>query len=128
MKGCKILVAEDEAIIALDLKIILETHSFVVIGTARTYEGVAKRIKEHSPDLLISTISLKNSKDYFDKIVALQKEYKFSVLFLSSHLSTEKYKEKCDTHFFNFIKKPFDSEILISTINSFKGIKSNEQT
>lgn len=103
METPKVLIAEDESIIALDIRRTLETRQFNVIGTARTYNGVEKRVKEESPDFLITSMSLKKSTEYLDKIVNLQKQYNFKVVFLSAQLNAGKIK-KFDSSSFGFIK------------------------
>jgi DNA-binding NtrC family response regulator len=116
----EILVAEDESIIALDIKTILTAQSYAVIGTERTYAGIELRVTDHSPDLLITSLSLKNSKDYFEKIVTLQSKYKFKVLFLSAAMNLLQYKNKCDSSYFSFLQKPFEPDNLISSIKSLQ--------
>jgi DNA-binding NtrC family response regulator len=113
----KIVVAEDEAIIALDIKSILNSYSYSVIDTVRSFNDVSKIVKEHPPDLLITSLTLKNSADYFDKIVSLQKEYNFYVLFLSGSMRLSEYQNKCDSNYFFFLNKPFDSKSLLESIN-----------
>jgi len=120
----KVFIAENEAIIALDIKSILAANSFYVIGTCRTYNGVARIVKEQSPDLLITSLHINKEHDYFDKIVSLQKEYNFFVLFLSAIVDVSKFKAKYNSENFTFLKKPFNSDDLLNSINSFK-LKTN---
>ena len=120
----KVFIAENEAIIALDIKSILAANSFSVIGTCRTYNGVVRIVKEQSPDLLITSLHINKEHDYFDKIVSLQKEYNFFVLFLSAIVDVSKFKAKCNSEHFTFLKKPFNSDDLLKSINTLK-LKTN---
>ena len=120
----KVFIAENEAIIALDIKSILAANSFSVIGISRTYNGVVRIVKEQSPDLLITSLHINKEHDYFDKIVSLQKEYNFFVLFLSAIVDVSKFKAKCNSEHFTFLKKPFNSDDLLNSINTFK-LKTN---
>lgn len=120
----KVLIAEDEAIIALDIKTILAANSFNIIGSARTYTGVLRLVREHLPDLLISPLHLNKENNYFEKITALQEEYNFCVLYLSAAVNILKYKTRCNPDYFHFLKKPFNSDELLNSVNSFQ-IKLN---
>jgi response regulator of citrate/malate metabolism len=114
-----VLIAEDEAIIALDIKFALSANSYNVVGTARSYENVEKLIKKHSPELLISSLSLNKSRNYFNEIISLQKEYNFGVIFLSSFLDLSPFKTRANSSDFKYLKKPFKPEALITSIKSF---------
>ncbi len=124
----KILIAEVESIIALDIKTTLVSNSYNVVGTARTFNGIEKRIKEHSPDLLITSHTLKNTDNYFSKIIELQKENNFFVLCLSAAADLTDLKSKCNEEYFTFLKKPFDSESMLKAIQSIELTKNKLST
>lgn len=118
MSISKILIAEDEAIIALDIKSVLSSYAYSVLDTARSFKEVMQMIEEHLPDLIITSLTLKDSANYFDSIVSLQKKYKFNVLFLSGSMHLSEYKKKCDSNYFSFLNKPFDTKTLLASIQT----------
>src|ERR687896_2704892 len=54
----KVLIAEDEAIIRLDLKEMLEEEGFDVVGEAADGEAAVRLAEEHRPDLVIMDIKM----------------------------------------------------------------------
>ena len=63
MSSQRILVIEDEAITAQDLKYRLERLGYIVVGTAGSGEEAIKKAKETYPDLILVDISLKGEMD-----------------------------------------------------------------
>ena len=49
----KILIVEDEMIVATDLRMLLEKNKYTVTGIARSYEKAAELIKETKPDIVL---------------------------------------------------------------------------
>ncbi len=54
----RILVIEDEAIIALDLQSIVADMGHAITGVARTHDGAVALAKKERPDLILSDIQL----------------------------------------------------------------------
>ncbi len=54
----KILIAEDEAIIRLDLKEMLEEEGYTVVGEAGVGEQAVELAREHKPDLVILDVKM----------------------------------------------------------------------
>ena len=59
----KILVVEDESLIALDIKNILAKEGYEVITNIKTVETAIVAIEEHNPILVIIDINLNQLKD-----------------------------------------------------------------
>ena len=57
-KAPRILIAEDEAIIRLDLKEMLEEEGLDVVGEASDGEAAIRLAREHGPDLVIMDIKM----------------------------------------------------------------------
>lgn len=54
----KILIAEDESIIRMDLRILLENHGYHVIAEANNGEKAIELAFEHKPDLILMDIKM----------------------------------------------------------------------
>ena len=63
MEKTKILIVEDETIIALDIKRALEKMDYEVTNMVYDYQGDIKSVKINRPDLILMDVNLGNSKD-----------------------------------------------------------------
>jgi YesN/AraC family two-component response regulator len=66
MRKYKILIVEDEFLIAFDLKHNLERSSFVVCGTAAEGEESIEMAKSSDPDVILMDINLMGDMDGID--------------------------------------------------------------
>ena len=63
MNNMKILIIEDEAIVALDIKRILTTLGHEVISITISFDEALQSIKENRPELIFTDINLGKDKD-----------------------------------------------------------------
>jgi len=64
----KILVIEDEAVIAMDLESLVSEIGHRVIGVARTREGAVKLGRREKPDLILADIQLADNSSGIDAV------------------------------------------------------------
>lgn len=122
----KILVVEDEAITALDLKFILMGLGYDVVDVVDNGQDAIDSAKELSPDLVIMDIKLKGE---INGIVAAEEISKFNIpiIFVSAN-TDEGTKEKVleNSSFVGFIPKPFGEEVIEEYIgNAFDKINNS---
>ena len=60
----RVLVCEDEHIVALDLKLLVEEFGYEVIGPFATVSSAARIIERERPDMAILDVSLKDGEVY----------------------------------------------------------------
>src|SRR6185437_5493261 len=111
----KILIVEDEMIVATDLRMMLERNNFIVTGIARSYEKALELIAEGKPEMVLLDIFLTGKLTGIDLAKKL-KEKGLAFIYLSANaneevLSAAKKTEPCD-----FIVKPFREKDLLVTI------------
>lgn len=70
----RILVIEDEAIIAMDLVAIAEQMGHSVIGNARTRDGAVELARKDPPDLILADIQLADKSSGIDAVNHILKE------------------------------------------------------
>ena len=54
----KILIVEDEMIVATDLRLLLERNGYKVTGIARSYEKAVELTEQEKPDMVLLDIFL----------------------------------------------------------------------
>ncbi|RXR33156.1 response regulator transcription factor [Flavobacterium piscinae] len=124
----KILIVEDELIIAENTKIILSKNNYEVIGIAKNYNQVFDIIVQKKPELILLDIHLNDKKNGIDVANELNKNFKIPFIYTTSYSDTNTLDEAKITSPLNYLVKPFTEEQLISIIkiSTFNLIKNIE--
>ncbi|HOW83041.1 MAG TPA: response regulator, partial [Spirochaetota bacterium] len=75
MNTTKILIVEDESMIALDIKSILTRLGYAVTGIVITGQECLREISKNRPDLILMDIKLKGSMDGIETANIVLKEF-----------------------------------------------------
>jgi DNA-binding NarL/FixJ family response regulator len=116
MKKSKILIVEDESIIAENLRYILNDLNYEVIGIASKYSIAIELIKAQLPDIVLIDIILGGSKGGIDLAHEINLKYKIPFIFSTSHsdpLTVKKAKEAKPN---GYLLKPFSKANIFTTI------------
>lgn len=116
MATIRILIVEDEFIIAEDLKLQLEKLGYAVTGIAKSYEKAMQLVEEEEPDLMLIDIKLKGEKDGIDLAANVMDHYDFPYIFLTSHSDTRTVERAKKVHPNGYLIKPFEREDLYTSI------------
>jgi CheY-like chemotaxis protein len=116
MNGAKILIAEDENIVALDIKNTLLKLGYKVTSIASTGIDVMTQIEQHKPDLILMDIMLKSALDGIDAAALISHKHKIPIIYVTSSTDKLTYERAKSTHPSDFIIKPFDMHRLQSAI------------
>jgi DNA-binding NtrC family response regulator len=108
----KILVAESEPIIALDIEHQLAEWGFEESEVVPSREEVPKMIRKKKPNLLIIDNDLREGDQDFQSAVALNKKYNLSVILLIDWMTEELKRSMEGLKSFYCIPKPFDRDEL----------------
>jgi AmiR/NasT family two-component response regulator len=113
--GRTVVIAEDEAIVRLDLREILEEQGFDVVGeTGRGDEAVALA-KQHHPDLVILDIKMPGL-DGLSAARDINADRKSAVLILTAFSQRNLIEEARDAGALAYLVKPFQQEELLPAI------------
>jgi two-component system, response regulator PdtaR len=111
----RVVIAEDEAIIRLDLKETLEEEGYEVVGeTGRGDEAVAL-VKEHKPDLAILDIKMPGL-DGLEAAREIAGERRAAVLILTAFSQRDLIQQARDAGALAYLVKPFQKSELIPAI------------
>lgn len=117
MTNIKILIVEDESIVALDIKRALQKLGYEVVGVAKNYTNAVKLFQEEKPSVIFMDINLKNSeKDGIDTVKDLQKIQNIPIIYLTAFSDEITLKRAIQTNPVSYLIKPFKMEELKSTI------------
>ncbi len=111
----KILVVEDELIVARDIKKTLERNGYKVIGVARSTDKALQMIEEGRPTLVLVDIFLKGSLTGIDLAKELNK-LAIPFIYISANSNKPVLEAAKSTNPFGFIVKPFREKDLLVTM------------
>lgn len=112
----KILVVEDEKIIAFDIKKSLEDSGYIVPAIASSGEQAIEKIPETKPDLVLVDIILKGELDGVKTAEIVRDRFDLPVVYLTAHADETTLKRAKISDPFGYILKPFEDRELITTI------------
>ncbi len=112
----KILIAEDENIIAIDISKTLQRLGYKVLGTARTGNDIIKKAEEMKPDLVLMDIILDGKMSGIDAATTIMNRFDIPVIYLTALADDETLQKAKITEPFGYIIKPFDERTLHSSI------------
>ncbi len=116
MLKIKILVVEDETIVALDIRGGILKMGYEVTDTVTNYDDALNSIKINTPDFIIMDINLENSKDGIDTAHDIQKIANIPIIYLSAFSDDDTINRAVETNPLGYLIKPFKREELKTTI------------
>jgi DNA-binding NarL/FixJ family response regulator len=114
----RIVVAEDEMIIALDMKRKLERLGHRVVSTVNSGAAAIAEAKKLQPDLLVMDIGLKGPIDGVRAVNAIWKEKRIPVVFVSAYSDESTLQEVAQLRPAGIVMKPVAEEDLLATVQS----------
>ncbi|MGH9079914.1 MAG: ANTAR domain-containing response regulator [Acidimicrobiales bacterium] len=113
----RVVIAEDEAIIRLDLKEILLDEGYDVVGETGRGDEAVEQVRTHHPDLVILDVKMPGS-DGLEAARAIQEmEMKVAVLILTAFSQRDLIDEARDAGVAAYLVKPFQRIELIPAID-----------
>ena len=129
----RILIAEDETIIARDIEKTLIKLGYQIAGSVRSGKQVLEAYNESIPDLILMDINLQGTVSGIEVTKELKKIKEVPVIYLTALADNNTINKAKFTEPFGYIVKPFDEDTLRTTIEmglyKFKiGQKLREKT
>jgi two-component system response regulator LytT len=116
MSKIKILIIEDELIIAENMKEMLHELDYEVIGIASDTEEAYKILREKIPDIALIDIKLQHGEDGIELANSIKEEHDIPVVFISSFSDKETIERAKFVKPGGYIVKPFEKSDLYSSI------------
>jgi PAS domain S-box-containing protein len=116
MKGSKILIVEDERIVAEDIRKTLERLGYRVSAIASSLEGAIEKIERETPDLVLMDIMLKGKMEGTRIAEVIRSRFTIPVVYLTAYADKKILEEAKTTGPYGYIVKPFTEAELFTTI------------
>ena len=117
----RILIVEDEFLIALELESSLLDAGYRVVGIAVTAKEAVAMARSEQPDLVIMDIRLADRSDGVDAAVELFDTFGIRSIFASAHADAETRKRAAPAKPVGWVQKPYSAEALIRLIREVCG-------
>tara|TARA_B100001113_G_C21063145_1_gene602141 strand:+ start:552 stop:1127 length:576 start_codon:yes stop_codon:yes gene_type:complete len=111
----RVVIAEDEAIIRLDLREMLEDEGYLVVAETGRGDEAIELVEEHSPDLCIFDIKMPGM-DGLAAAREVSSQRKAAVVILTAFSQRSLIEEARDAGVLSYLVKPFQREELVSAI------------
>ena len=108
----RILIVEDEAIVACDLQSRLESFGYEVVGIAVSGEQAIRLAAETAPDLVLMDIQLRGQRDGIQVAETLRAEHRVGIIFLSAHSTDDMLTRARLTEPLAYLLKPYQEREL----------------
>ncbi|WP_235297927.1 LytR/AlgR family response regulator transcription factor [Portibacter marinus] len=115
-EASKIMIVEDEMLIAADISIELTTVGYEVVGIYTKAEDVLKALQESKPEIILMDIVLSGKMNGIDAAKEILKLYQTPVIFLTSNVDDATFKKAKEAKPYAFISKPFRKDDLLRAI------------
>ncbi len=116
MNAQKILITEDEVLVARELAETLEELGYEVTAIAHDGKTALQKVSETSPDLVLMDIVLPGQMDGIEVANFIRAHHHIPVVYLTAYADTETLDRAQITEPFGYLIKPFQAKALHTTI------------
>ena len=116
MVNARLLVVEDESIVAKDIQHRLRNLGYEVPAIVAYGEKAIEKAEELQPDLVLMDIFLKGEMDGIQAAEEIRRQYDIPVIFLTAFADPNTLQRAKITEPFGYILKPFEERELLTAI------------
>ncbi|MEM8528402.1 MAG: LytTR family transcriptional regulator DNA-binding domain-containing protein [Bacteroidota bacterium] len=116
MDTVRIMIVEDDMIIAADLSMQLTNLGYEITSILARGEDVLKHLESDLPDLILMDIQLKGTIDGVQTAQIIYDKYQLPLIYLTANTDDPTFQRAKETRPFAFIAKPFEESDLERTI------------
>ncbi len=116
MDKTRILIVEDDMIIAANISLQLSNLGYEVTGIETKAEEAIHHAMETKPDMILMDIQLKGKSNGIDAANAIRKYLDIPLIYLTANVDDATFQKAKETRPFAFIAKPFTNLNLERTI------------
>lgn len=112
----RILIVEDEYIVAIGIKRMLKEFGYTITGIASTGEDAIVKAESTFPDVVLMDIMLKGNIDGVEAAKEIKEKFEIPVVYLTAYSDNKILERVKPTEPLGYIIKPFDEKDLHSNI------------
>ena len=108
-----VLIVEDEAIVAMDLKQRVESNGYQVVGVVDSAEQAITLAEDTLPDLVLMDVQLSGEMDGIGAADLIRTRFKIPVIFLTAFSDHGNVDRAVESEAFGYIVKPVEERDLL---------------
>jgi DNA-binding NarL/FixJ family response regulator len=116
MSEIRVLIIEDNPLIATDIEQCLNNINFIVSGIAYDFSEALLQLEESTPDIVLMDINLGDEKDGIDIGKIIHEKYFLPFVYLTSNSDRATIERAKITRPAGYIIKPFDEKDLLAAL------------
>ncbi len=110
----RVMIIEDESIIALDIENLVSEMGHKVTGIATTRDDAIRMAREQKPDIILTDIQLADGSSGVDAATAILKDFDIPVIFITAYPERLLTGERPEPTY--LITKPFSRDTVRATL------------
>jgi len=118
MSGSKVLIVEDEVIVAMSIERTLSSFGYDVVGLSTTPEDAIRIAAELKPDLVLMDINLEGEIDGIDAAEQIAQISDIPVVYLTSYTNEDTLRRAIGTNPYGYLTKPVRPKEIYTTIET----------
>jgi DNA-binding NarL/FixJ family response regulator len=116
MLAIRVLIVEDEPLIAENIAMYLNNNDFIVSGIAYDDEEALGELKDNPPDAVLLDVNLESGRDGIDIAEYINNHNRIPFIFLTSYSDRTILDRAKRTNPAGYIVKPFNEQTLYTTL------------
>jgi PAS domain S-box-containing protein len=112
----RVMIVEDEVIVARDLAATLERSGCEIVGMERKAESALEKCETLRPDLLVVDVKLAGAMDGIDFVKALKTSMDIPVVYLTAQSDEGTLERIADTDPSGYLTKPVNHQELVANV------------
>jgi len=112
----KVLIIEDEQMIAEDIKFTLTQYDYEVVGVFSNGEDAIEFLKDFEPDIILMDIMLEGELNGVESGLIINEKHNIPIIFLTAYADVATIESTKQIAPFGYILKPFEAKELYATI------------
>lgn len=117
----RILIVEDDFLIAMTAEEALVTAGYDVVGIATTFDQALSCAEQHAPDLVLMDIRLASHRDGVEAAIEIRRRLDIPSLFTSANQDPHNMARAEPAEPVGWLPKPYAMEALVATVDKLAG-------
>ena len=117
----KIMIIEDEILVAMTIRNKLTKRGYEVCQFFTSGEEALKNIEKEKPDIVLMDINLEGKMNGIETAQQINKTLNIPIIYVTGYSDKEIMDRAKASKPAGYLIKPFDFEVLLHTINSVQG-------
>lgn len=114
--GIKVLIVEDEVLVAEEIAADMEDYGFEVTEIATSSEECLFSIENNVPNIILMDINIKGNKDGIETAKLIHQTSKIPIIYLTANTDSVTFKRALESLPNAFISKPYQKKDLYSAV------------